>query len=140
MSSRFANGLTRPPPRPRTEHMTTAGEDWTGAYIEAWRSNDPERIGALFTHDARYLTSPDSEPRVGREAIVSGWIEDGDEPGSWTFEWEVLHEVGGFVVVQGRTEYPAERDYLNLWIIRLAPDGRATEFTEWYMPRPHAES
>ena len=24
-----------------------------------------------------------------------------------------------------------------LWIIRLGDGGRATEFTEWYMPRPH---
>ena len=116
--------------------MTSAGEKWTEAYIEAWRSNDPERIGALFTEDARYLTSPDSEPRVGRQAIVDGWLEDLDDPGTWTFEWSVLHEHEGFVVVQGRTEYPAERDYLNLWIIRLDAEGRATEFTEWYMPRP----
>lgn len=117
--------------------MTTAGEEWTRAYIQAWSSNDPEQIGALFSDDARYLTSPDSEPRVGREAIVAGWLDDRDEPGTWTFEWEILQEVGGFVAVQGRTAYPAERDYLNLWIIRLGPDGRATEFTEWYMPRPH---
>lgn len=119
--------------------MTTAGENWTRAYIEAWRSNDRERIGALFTDDAHYLTSPDSQPRIGREAIVSGWLEDSDDPDTWTFEWEILYEVGDFVVVQGHTRYPAERDYLNLWIIRLAPDGRATEFTEWYMPRPHTE-
>jgi ketosteroid isomerase-like protein len=117
--------------------MTTAGENWTKAYVEAWESNDPEHIGALFTDDARYLTSPDSEPRVGPAAIVAGWLDDLDEPGTWSFGWKILHEVGDFVVVQGRTEYPAERDYLNLWIIRLAPDGRATEFTEWYMPRPH---
>ncbi|WP_372966931.1 nuclear transport factor 2 family protein [Microbacterium sp.] len=117
--------------------MTSAGEKCTEAYIEAWRSNDPERIGALFTEDARYLTSPDSEPRVGRQVIVDGWLEDLDDPGTWTFEWSVLHEHEGFVVVQGRTEYPAERDYLNLWIIRLDAEGRATEFTEWYMPRPH---
>lgn len=121
-----------------TEHMTSAGEKWTEAYIEAWRSNDPERIGALFTEDARYLTSPDSEPRVGRQAIVDGWLEDLDDPGTWTFEWSVLHEHDDFVAVQGRTEYPAERDYLNLWIIRLDAEGRATEFTEWYMPRPHS--
>lgn len=117
--------------------MTTAGEKWTRAYVEAWTSNDPGQIGALFSDDARYLTSPDSEPRIGREAIVAGWLDDRDDPGSWTFEWEILEEHDGFVAIQGRTEYPAERDYLNLWIVRLDPDGRATAFTEWYMPRPH---
>ena len=43
----------------------------------------------------------------------------------------------GFVVVHGRTEYPANRDSLDLWIVRLDGTGRATEFTEWYMHRPH---
>ena len=36
---------------------------------------------------------------------------------------------------QGRTDYPAEKLYDNLWVIRLAPDGRASRFTEWYMAR-----
>jgi len=117
--------------------MTTAGEKWTADYVEAWRSNDPEQIGALFSADARYFTNPDSEPRVGRDAIIAGWLEDLDEPGSWTFEWRILREDAGWFLVQGRTEYPAERDYLNLWIVQLDQDGRAEEFTEWYMPRPH---
>lgn len=119
--------------------MTNAAEKWVEAYIAAWRSNDPEQIGALFSDDARYLTSPDSEPRIGRDAIVAGWLDDLDDPGTWTFEWFILHDHDGFVVVQGRTQYPSERDYLNLWVVRLTPDGRASEFTEWYMPRPHGE-
>lgn len=117
--------------------MVSAGADWVAGYVAAWESNDPEQIGALFSDDAVYLTSPDAEPRRGREQIVAGWLEDLDEPGTWTFDWKLLHEDEGFVVVQGRTEYPAEKDYVNLWIIRLDGDGRATEFTEWYMPRPH---
>lgn len=117
--------------------MATKGEEWVAQYVAAWKSNDPEQIGALFTDEAVYLTSPDSDARRGREAIVAGWLEDLDEPGTWTFDWNVIHEDDGFAVVQGRTEYPAERDYINLWIVRLADDGRATEFTEWYMPRPH---
>ncbi|WP_173922485.1 nuclear transport factor 2 family protein [Agromyces sp. Marseille-P2726] len=119
--------------------MASAGEQWVERYVAAWESNDPGQIGALFTDDAVYLTAPDHEPRRGREAIVAGWLEDRDEPGTWSFDWKVIHEDEdtGFVVVQGKTVYPAEKDYLNLWIIRLAPDGRATEYTEWYMPRKH---
>ena len=119
--------------------MASAGEQWVAQYVAAWESNDPEQIGALFTDDAVYLTAPDHEPRRGRDAIVAGWLEDRDEPGTWSFESKVIHEDEdeGFVVVQGKTRYPAERDYLNLWIIRLAPDGRATDYTEWYMPRKH---
>lgn len=117
--------------------MASAGADWVAQYVAAWESNDPEQIGALFSDDAAYLTAPDAEPRRGREQIVAGWLEDRDEPGTWSFDWKILHEDEGFVVVQGRTEYPAEKDYLNLWIIQLDADGRATEYTEWYMPRPH---
>lgn len=119
--------------------MASAGADWVAQYVAAWESNDPEQIGALFSDDAVYLTAPDAEPRRGREQIVAGWLEDRDEPGTWSFDWKILHEDDGFVVVQGRTEYPEEKDYLNLWIIQLDPDGRATEYTEWYMPRPHKD-
>lgn len=123
--------------------MTAAASErtsnWVAGYLRAWRSNDPADIGALFTDDAVYLTAPDAEPRRGREAIVAGWVDDADAAGSWSFEWHVVHEASGIAIVQGRTDYPAERDYLNLWVIRFAPDGRASEFTEWYMPRPHGE-
>lgn len=117
--------------------MASRGAEWVAGYVAAWESNDPAEIGALFTDDARYFTSPDSEPRVGRDAIVAGWLEDLDDPGSWAFDWRIVHEDHDFVVIQGRTVYPAERDYLNLWIVRLADDGRATEYTEWYMARSH---
>ena len=39
------------------------------------------------------------------------------------------------MIVQGRTDYPADKLYDNLWVIRLTPDGRASRFTEWYMAR-----
>ncbi|MFK4731247.1 nuclear transport factor 2 family protein [Agromyces mediolanus] len=113
--------------------------DWMAGYLRAWRGNDAADIGALFTDEAVYLTAPDAEPRRGREAIVAGWLEDADAPGEWSFDWWVLHESPGIAFVQGRTEYPAERDYLNLWVIRFADDGRAAEFTEWYLARPHAD-
>ncbi|GAA4379104.1 nuclear transport factor 2 family protein [Agromyces bauzanensis] len=119
--------------------MASTGAAWVAGYVAAWESNDPEQIGELFADDAVYLTAPDHEPRRGRDAIVAGWLEDRDEPGEWAFDWTIIHEDPGFIVVQGRTEYPAEKDYLNLWIVRLDEGGRATEFTEWYMPRRHKD-
>jgi hypothetical protein len=131
--------LTTGGPATRTGRMASAGAEWVAGYVAAWESNDPEQIGALFSDDAVYLTSPDAEPRRGREQITAGWLEDRDEPGTWSFDWKIIHEDEGFVVVQGRTEYPADKDYLNLWIIRLDADGRATGYTEWYLPRPHKD-
>ncbi|QAY74745.1 hypothetical protein ET445_16785 [Agromyces protaetiae] len=118
--------------------MPSAAAEWVAGYVQAWQTNDPADIGALFTDDAVYLTAPDATPRRGRDAIVAGWLEDLDEPGTWAFDWRLLHEAPGIAFIQGRTVYPARgNDYVNLWVLRLADDGRATEFTEWYMPRPH---
>ncbi len=110
---------------------------WIQHYITAWTSNAPEDIRALFTEDAQYFTRPDDpEPWSGREQIVDRWIARLDEPGDWTFEWNLLGVDGGRAFVQGRTEYCGDSpSYNNLWVIQLTGDGRATAFTEWFMPR-----
>ena len=114
--------------------------DWIEGYKKAWASNEADDIRALFTDDARYLTSPTSEWREGIEAIIAGWIADQDQPGDYTFEFSVIADDGELALVQGVTDYSgADRPvYDNLWIIRFGPDGRATEFTEWYMERTAA--
>lgn len=109
-------------------------ERWVAGYVGAWESNDPAAIAALFTEDAVYFTAPFREPWRGREAIVAGWLERKDEPGGWSFRSEVLAVAGDLAFVRGWTRYsdPA-REYSNLWVIRLAGDGRCAEFTEWWM-------
>jgi ketosteroid isomerase-like protein len=110
---------------------------WMAGYIRAWESNDPADIRALFTDDALYYSAPFEPPRVGREAIVAGWLEDRDEPEDHTFSWSTAGVDGDLAFVQGETAYrqnaEAGRTYSNLWVIRFAADGRATSFTEWYM-------
>ncbi|MEE2570380.1 nuclear transport factor 2 family protein [Pseudarthrobacter sp. J64] len=108
---------------------------WMEKYIAAWSTNDPEDIKALFTEDAVYSTRPhDPDAWRGREEIVDRWMTARDEPEDWTFDWKLLGSDGDLAFVQGYTDYLGDRpSYHNLWIIRLAEDGRATEFTEWYM-------
>jgi uncharacterized protein (TIGR02246 family) len=109
-------------------------ERWVQAYERAWASNDPQEIGALFTDDARYYTAPHREPWTGRDTIVRGWLGRKDEPGEYTFRFEVLGIDGDLAFVRGWTTYAKEgQDYSNLWVIRLAGDGRASEFIEWWM-------
>lgn len=111
-----------------------AVETWLEGYIKAWGSNNPQEIGALFADDALYYTAPFREPWRGREAIVAGWIDIHDEPDNYTFRHEVLATEDNLGVVRGWTTYlnpPAE--YSNLWLIRFDDQGRATEFTEWWM-------
>lgn len=103
-------------------------------YVRAWESNDPKDIEALFTEDARYFTAPFREPWVGHEEIARGWTGVEDEPGTWSFRYEVLGTSEELAFVRGWTEYVGdEPDYSNLWVIRLTPDGRCSEFIEWWM-------
>jgi hypothetical protein len=112
---------------------------WVEGYLRAWRSNDPDEIGALFSDDAEYFTEPFREPWRGREGIVEGWLARKDE-GGWEFEWRPLLLQDELGVVTGTTRYrEPPHVYSNLWTIRFDPDGRCREFTKWWMLQPEAE-
>ena len=122
--------------------MTRADvEQWLERYRLAWKTDDPHDIGALFTEDATYAPRPFGEPWKGREAIVAKWIELGDSKNAWQFESEIVAVDGDTGVVRGLTTYPAhdnepEEVYSNIWVIKLAPDGRASSYTEWWVQLP----
>ena len=113
-------------------------ERWVRGYERAWSSNDPEDIGALFTDDATYRFHPYDEPLRGRDAIVAQWIENKDEPEDYAFRFEVAGIDGDRAFVRGVTDYFIDPRpvYSNLWEIRLTADGRAADFTEWFMQHP----
>ena len=110
-------------------------ERWIDGYVKAWNSNDPDDIRGLFTEDATYLTGPFDAPWEGADEITRRWIEDKDEPGTTDFRYEVVTIDGDTAVVQGVTDYfepPPVRRYGNLWVIRLATDGRAAYYLEFW--------
>ena len=109
---------------------------WIDGYERAWQSNAPDDIRALFTEEADYLTEPHAEPWHGHDAIVWGWLEARDEPGEASFDWAPLAITHDVAIVQGTTVYGDGPTYSNLWVIRLDDDGRAREFTEWWMEQP----
>lgn len=114
----------------RHEHL----EAWIDGYIRAWSTNDPDDIGALFSDDARYYTSPFAEPWQGRAGIVEGWLDRKDEPGTFTFRYQILAVDAPLGILQGWTTYvDPPREYSNIWVVRLDDAGRCTEFTEWWM-------
>ena len=108
---------------------------WTEGYVKAWGTNDPSDIRALFTPDARYFPEPHAAPWTGRDEILREWLERKDEPGEYTFRWEILAVDGGMGFVRGWTTYPGPppKEYGNLWVISLDDDGRAREYVEWYV-------
>jgi len=113
--------------------MTQRLDAWMAGYRRAWESNDPADIRSLFTDDAQYFTAPFAAPWVGHDGIVAGWLEAADQPGDTTFSWTAVVEHDATAVVTAETVYAGGPTYSNLWIIRFAPDGRAIEYTEWWM-------
>jgi len=108
--------------------------NWVESYRRAWASNDPADIRALFTPDAEYFTAPYRPAWRGHDEIVDGWLGRRDEPGNWTFRYEITLASPDLNVVRGWTTYREPlRAYSNLWLIELADDGRCRRFTEWFM-------
>ena len=127
--------------------MTDAAafDGWLERYRDAWRSNDPERIGALFTDDAVYRWHPydkGDDIARGREAIVRGWLEEPDEPGSWELACERVAVDGDVGVARCLTTYADKgegaRVYHNVFFVRLDEDGRCFDFVEFWMRDPAA--
>ncbi len=108
---------------------------WIDRYVQAWNSNDPTEIGALFTEGAEYSTAPFRPPWRGREQIVAGWLQRKDEPGEASFQWGPLAITDELAIIEATTQYPDET-YSNLWVLRLDADGRCSSFVEWWMEHP----
>jgi ketosteroid isomerase-like protein len=123
---------------------------WLREYVEAWKSYDRARIGALFAEDARYRYHPYDEPLAGREAVVRSWLGEEDhagastpdEPGTFDAAYQAVAVDGDMVVATGTSSYLAEpggaveKVYDNCFVMRFDAAGRCREFTEWYVQRP----
>src|SRR5690348_17576197 len=108
--------------------------EWVAAYERAWRSPGTEALEALFTADATYSQGPYREPVVGRPAIAAMWDAERDGPDEvFTMVSEVVAVDGDTGVVRVLVRYgePVRQEYKDLWVIRLAPDGRCRAFEEW---------
>ena len=111
---------------------------WLDGYVEAWKSYDPERIGALFSEGAEYRHHPKDEPIKGREAIVADWLEDPYEAGRYDGHYEPLAIEGENHVASGWSrDFDGDGklvdEYWNVYLCRFDADGRCTSFTEWWI-------
>ena len=131
--------------------MTRANVDrWLQAYVDAWKSDDRDEIGALFSDDVEYRYHPYDEPIRGRDDVVDSWLGVGarrvclDARRTGDLRGRVPDDRGRrrTAVALGTTSYraeprgPVERVYENCFVIRFDSTGRCREFTEWYMQRP----
>jgi ketosteroid isomerase-like protein len=125
---------------------------WLDAYVAAWKSYDPEAIGALFTDDVKYRFHPYEDPVEGREAVVESWLGEGehegapgrDEEGTYNASYRPIAVDGDVAVASGSSTYtrgpggPIDEIYDNCFVMRFDADGRCRDFTEWFMKRPGA--
>jgi hypothetical protein len=112
---------------------------WLDDYVAAWKSYEPDAIRALFGEGATYRFNPYDEPLRGREAIVASWLENRDEPNTYSADYKPLAITGNTAVSNGRTfYYEADgqtliREFDNIFVLRFDEDGRCIEFCDWYM-------
>jgi ketosteroid isomerase-like protein len=125
---------------------------WLDAYVEAWKSYDPERIAALFADDVEYRYHPYDEPISGRDAVVESWLGEGDHEdasardpdGTYDAAYAPVVVDGDVAVATGSSTYferpggPVDKIYDNCFVMRFDDEGRCREFTEWFIQRPDA--
>src|SRR5580765_2887569 len=112
----------------------TVVEQWIASYERLWRTPGTEQLADLFTPDASYVPSPWAPHIEGLEAIARFWEAERKGPDEeFTMSTEVLTVDGGSAVVRVFVDYGADRNtrWRNLWVLRLAPDGRCSWFEEW---------
>jgi uncharacterized protein (TIGR02246 family) len=119
-------------------------QKWLDGYIEAWASNDAEVVADLFTEDAVYSYRPWENEDVtarGRDAIVSAWLRDEEDPDSWEAHYEPFVVEGNKAVAVGWSRYLAtddkpEKKYHNAYLLEFGDDGRCSSFHEfWFLER-----
>ena len=115
-------------------------QKWLDGYVEAWKTYDPDKIGALFSDDIVYRYHPNDEPEVGRELLVSNWLQTRDAEGTYDAEYHpVAIDPDGTHVANGWSRYfespgGAMRDeYYNVYICRFNDAGECTSFTEYWI-------
>ena len=108
---------------------------WLERYAAAWRSNDADEIGRLFSEGCQYRYQPSSEPVVGRDAIVNSWLEEGDEPGTFDASYSCWAVDGDRAVATGWSCYtvPEPKVYDNVFLLAFDGNGQCAEFTELYL-------
>ncbi len=108
---------------------------WVAGYELAWRAGDLDAVADLFSDGACYRTSPYEDARIGHAAIRAFWLDDEDEV--FTLNASPVAVEGRDAVVRVEVHYrePVRQEYLDLWVLRFADDGRVEDFEEWaYWP------
>ena len=114
-----------------------AFQGWLDRYFDAWRSNDPAQVAALFADDARYFVDPFAAPREGRDAIVKAWVDGGVQP-ELRIAYEPLAMSGDRGVAHWAVSFAEEgsrRELDGILQLDFDAEGRCVVHREWYATR-----
>jgi len=107
---------------------------WVDGYEQAWRASDTGAVARLFAPGATYRRSPVEPPITGLPAIEAIWAEDDGHAFEVSAQPVAVDGAVAVVRVQVRYAQPPQ-EYVDLWLLRFADDGRVAEFEEWpYWP------
>ena len=112
---------------------------WLDGYVEAWKTYDEGKIGALFATDVEYRYHPAMDPVQGRAAVVASWVDNKDDPGTYDADYKVLAIDGDTFVADGHSDYlegaggPMRDQYFNVYVCNFNDKGECTSFTEYWM-------
>jgi hypothetical protein len=107
---------------------------WLEAYERAWRTRGTDLLAKLFTEDAIYSTAPYEKSHRGLGAIGEMWEAErlGPDEG-FEMSAEIVAVEGDRGVVRVEVQYhePKNKEYRDLWIVRLNDAGLCFGFEEW---------
>jgi SnoaL-like domain len=107
---------------------------WLRRYERAWRRPGTELLAELFTEDASYSMAPYEHPHRGLDAIGEMWEAERLGPDE---EFEMSSEIvatdgdTGVARIEVHYHAPEDREYRDLWIVRLNEAGLCFHFEEW---------
>jgi ketosteroid isomerase-like protein len=108
--------------------------DWIAGYERAWRAPGTEALAELFTEDASYSTAPYESPHRGLDGIGEMWEAERlgpDEEFEMTSEVVAVEGDTGVVKIEVQYRAPKNKEYRDIWIVRLDDAGLCTHFEEW---------
>ena len=125
--------------------------NWLAGYERAWRSPGTDLLAELFAEDASYSTAPYENPHRGLGEIAKMWEEERFGPDE-AFEMtsDVLAVEGDTGVARVTVEYQEathkerrlhrqQKEYRDLWVVRLNDSGLCSHFEEWPFWPPDQE-
>jgi hypothetical protein len=116
--------------------------DWLAGYERAWRSPGTDALAELFTEEATYSTAPYEKPHGGLDAIREMWEGERlgpDEEFEMTSEIVAIEDDTGVARIEVHYGAPKDKEYRDLWIVRVDETGLCSHFEEWPFWPPDQE-